>query len=132
MKKMTLITSLLFLFVICSAPDIGCLYIAKSEPVSFYDPLIKAINTVEVGDGSVLFNPVEMAVGYFQIRPVRVEDYNKLRGTKYKLEDFYDYKLSREMFLFYARGKTYERAAKDWNGSGKMTIEYWNKVRREL
>jgi hypothetical protein len=132
MKKMTLLTSLLLIFTICSAPEIRSLAVSEPVVINYYDPLIRAINTVEVGDGSILYNPIEQAVGYFQIRPVRVEDYNKLKGTSYVLEDFYDYDLSREMFLYYARGKTYEKAAKDWNGSGSMTIEYWNKVRALL
>jgi hypothetical protein len=132
MKKMTAIISLLLIFTICTAPEFRALAVLWPEVINYYDPLVRAVTAVEVGDGSDLYNEKEDAVGYFQIRPVRVEHYNKLRGTDYKLEDFYDYDLSREMFLYYAHGKTYERAAKDWNGSGHKTIEYWNKVRARL
>lgn len=37
-----------------------------------------------------------------------------------------------EMFVYFAQGKTMERAAKDWNGSGAMTEIYWNKVKAIL
>ena len=129
---MILTASLLFLFALCLAPEYKTLYVVKADPVNFYDPLIRALILVEVGNGSVLFNPLENAVGWFQIRPIRLEHYNKLRGTSYKLEDFYDYKLSKEMFLYYAHGKDWEHAARDWNGSGHKTLEYWEKIKKLL
>ena len=129
MKK--LIVFILFFFTLRAyAPELNCFYIFQI--VVNYDPLIKAVNIVEVGDGNDLYNEVENAVGWFQIRQIRVEDYNKRRGTNYKLEDFYDYELSKEMFLYYAKGKTFEQAAKDWNGSGPKTIDYWNLVKARL
>ena len=129
---MILTSSFLFLFALCLAPEYKTLYVAKADPVNFYDPLIRALILVEVGNGSILFNPLENAVGWFQIRPIRLEHYNKLRGTNYKLEDFYDYDLSKEMFLYYAHGKDWEHAARDWNGSGHKTLEYWEKIKKLL
>lgn len=96
------------------------------------EPLIKAVTWVEVADGRDLYNEAENAVGWFQIRQIRVDHYNYLTGSDYKLEDFYDYELSREMFIYFARGKTFEQAAKDWNGSGVMTESYWQKVKSAL
>jgi hypothetical protein len=93
-----------------------------------YEVLIKAVTWVESAHGRYTYNAKENAVGWFQIRQIRVDDYNKRVGASYKLEQFFDYDLSREMFLYYAQGKSFEQAAKNWNGSGRMIIEYWNKV----
>lgn len=123
---------LAMLFSVLTAPPDRRLVVVKDEGISFYEPLIKAVTFVESVDGKYLYNPKENAVGWFQIRQVRVDDYNKLTGLKYALNDFYDYDLSREMFLYYAKGKSYEKAAKSWNGSGKKTIAYWKKVKARL
>lgn len=97
-----------------------------------YDPLVVAIDWVESGGGKCVYNPKENAVGRLQIRQCRVDHYNQLKRTHYKLKDFFNYALSREMFLFFAKGKSYEWAARRWNGSGPMTIVYWNKVKAKL
>ena len=132
MKRM-LITSLIFMtFMICLAPKYKSFPIIIQEGIQMYDPLIKAINWVEVQNGEDLYNELEGAVGWFQIRQCRVDDYNKRVNSNYKLEDFYDYELSKKMFLYYAQGKTFEKAAKDWNGSGPMTLDYWKKVKSKL
>jgi len=46
---------------------------------------------VETNNGKCLYNEFEGAVGYFQIRQVRVDDYTRLRGTKYALKQLPDY-----------------------------------------
>ena len=47
------------------------------------------------------------------------------------MKDCYRLRISKEIFLYYARilGPDYEIIAKRWNGSGEMTIEYWEKVK---
>ena len=111
------------------APGFDCLVIARTEPLNYYDKLIKAVVMVETNNGKCLYNEFEGAVGYFQIRQVRVDDYNRLRGTKYALNDFYDYELSRKVFLYFTRGRSYREVAKTWNGSGELTEVYWKKVK---
>lgn len=123
-----LLLSCKFLF----APGFTELCIFKSEAMNSYEPLLKAITWIESHDGKNVYNAKEGAVGWFQIRQCRIDHYNKLTGSNYNLEDCYDYELSREIFLYFAQGKTYEQAAKNWNGSGKMTIDYWNKVKAKL
>ena len=113
-------------------PEHLCLYIEKAEGINHYEPLIKAITRYESFNGVYVWNAKEEAVGWFQIRPCRVDAYNKATGSHYILTDFYDYNLSRKMFLFYAHGKSYEQASKDWNGSGKMTIDYWKHIKTLL
>lgn len=132
MKKILLLITFLLLTINLLAPNEKVLYIEERNAINYYDPLIVAITWVESKHGLYIWNPEEEAVGQFQIRPIRVNDYNRRTNSNYKLEDFYDYELSKKMFLYFAAGKTYEQAAKDWNGSGKMTIEYWKKVKNEL
>jgi len=132
MIKMTLIIILIFMFLPARCPEFRTLPIERMEPISRYGKLIKAIVKVESQSGKYLYNLKEQAVGAFQIRQIRVDDYNKRLGTKYVLKDFYGYNLSRKMFLYYADGKDYETASKNWNGSGRMTIEYWKKVKKYL
>ena len=132
MRKMFTIILILMLTIPVFAPSEKVLYLLKPEAINYYNPLIKALTWVEVRDGKILYNPLEDAVGYFQIRPIRVEHYNKLTGSNYKLEDFYDYELSRKMFLYYTKGRSYEEVARSWNGSGPKTIEYWKKVQKVL
>lgn len=132
MKKMMLTILLTTITLMLPAPGVRSFMVIKDEPINYYEPLIKALTWVEVRDGHDLYNEIENAVGWFQIRQIRVDDYNKRLGTNFVLTDFYDYDLSREMFLYFARGKSYEQAAKNWNGSGPMTIDYWDKVKARL
>jgi len=98
-----------------------------------YDLLIEAITFVESSHGVNVYNASEQAVGWFQIRQIRVDDYNRRTGSSYKLNDFYDYELSREMFIYYAKMyNSWEEIARRWNGSGAMTTIYWNKVNNYL
>jgi hypothetical protein len=132
MKRILFIILLSTICIKLLAPVEKVFYIEQRDSINYYDPLVKALTWVESRHGLFVWNPKEEAVGYFQIRPIRVNDYNKRTNSNYRLEDFYDYELSKKMFLYYASGKSYEKAAKDWNGSGRMTIEYWKKVRIEL
>jgi hypothetical protein len=47
----------------------------------------------------------------------------------------YDYDTSEKVFLYYASELgpyKFERIAKNWNGSGIKTIQYWRQVRKYL
>lgn len=122
----------IMLFSSLAAPPANTLMVFRSEGVNKYEPLIKAVVIVESNNGKYLYNAKERAVGWFQIRQVRVDDYNRRTGLKHALNDFYDYDLSRKMFLYYASGKNFEQAAKSWNGSGSMTKAYWKRVKKHL
>lgn len=99
-----------------------------------YNPLMEAIGWFETQNIDSAYNPKEEAYGRFQIRrsSKRVEHYNLKTGKNYTYEDMFDFQKSREVFLYYAVGKTYEQAAKDWNGSGIMTIIYWMNINNIL
>ncbi len=117
------------------APSRESLVIFKSSPVEPYKRLIHAIGIVETACDTLSYNPDEQATGYFQIRPVRLEDFNKRTGKNYKMKDLFSYKISEEIFLYYARmigPYDFEKIARRWNGSGKKTFHYWERVKRYL
>jgi hypothetical protein len=131
-----------FMSLVSFAPDIKVTYISKSEPIvvtelSNYDSLINAISKYESNNNDTIVNrrfipgtsEREMATGRLQIRSCRVEHYNKLTGKNYTLNDMCDFRKAREVFLYFAKGKTYEQAAKSWNGSGPLTVIYWEKIK---
>jgi hypothetical protein len=126
----------LFLFTQkAGAPDNKVAYILISEPVDAYERLIKAVVMVESFGDTMSYNLTEQAFGAFQIRPIRLRDYNLRTGSKYKSEDCFNYKISKEIFLYYARQTSYlqyETIARNWNGSGATTLDYWDKVKSHL
>jgi hypothetical protein len=76
-----------------------------------------------------------MAAGYFQIRPIRLIDYNKRTGSYYTRKDLFNYKVSEKIFLYYASQigpYDLEQIARKWNGSGRNTIYYWSRVKKYL
>ncbi len=103
-----------------------------------YARVLPAIEMVEssgranaVGDGG-------KAVGILQIRPVMVEDVNRILGEdRYTLADRLDPAKSREMFRVYsdhyAKCGDAEKVARNWNGGPRghrkaATLAYWRKV----
>jgi hypothetical protein len=134
-KKIVSITLLLLFAFKAFAPSSASLVIIDKQPVEPFKSLIKAIGMVETKYDTLAYNPVEEAVGYFQIRPIRVEDYNKRTGNNYTKNDLFDYKISEKIFLYYASQigpYNFEKIAKNWNGSGKSTIQYWKQVKKFL
>ena len=133
--KCILIVFLLLFTRKAVAPYDKVVYIAFSEPIDPYERLISAIVKVESLGDPLAYNITEQAIGAFQIRPIRLLDYNQRTGNRYKTEDCYNYKISRKIFLYYANQKgfqQYETIAKNWNGSGATTVDYWEKVKSHL
>ena len=132
-------TILIITLAFCSlltAPPYTSLYIERAIEFNYYTPLIKAVVMVESCNGKYTYNAEEGAVGWFQIRNCRVQEYNKEKGTNYVLTDFYNYELSREMFLHYTRGRDYETIARAWcageAGTKKASEKYWKKIMSQL
>lgn len=135
LRKVILVAVLLLLSYKALAPNRASLLIVASEPVKPYERLIHAIGMVETKCDTFAYNPVEQAVGYFQIRPIRLEDYNKRTGNRYKMKDLYNYKISEKIFLYYATRigpYDFEKISRNWNGSGRKTYYYWNRVKKQL
>jgi hypothetical protein len=140
MIKLRSLKSIIIIFFLlhtikAGAPDDKVAYIIMSEPVDAYDRLINAVVQVESIGNTMANNLLEEAFGAFQIRPIRLLDYNQRTGNKYKMEDCYNYNISKKIFLYYANQigfPEYEKIAKNWNGSGETTLEYWEKVKSYL
>lgn len=145
MKKKFLITFSLFILMLgtATAPPTNTIFIPEPTHITYYDagsyrPLMDAIFKYESGCNPFAWNKNEDAVGGFQIRQNRLDHYNILNGTSYKLEDCYDIELSKKIFLYFTTHdhngrkippKSWEQAAKNWNGSGPKTETYWNNVK---
>jgi hypothetical protein len=135
MKKMIVIICLSLLSLNLFAPTANALIIEPANSVNPFGKLIYAVGMVETKLDTLAYNPEEEAVGYFQIRPIRLKDYNQRTGNRYKKKDLYDYYVSEKIFLYYASQigpYNFEKIAKNWNGSGIKTKQYWKKVRKHL
>ena len=133
--KCVLVVFFLFFSARATSPDTKFVFIPAPEPVDGYGRLIKAVVQVESKGDTLAFNPKERAIGAFQIRPIRLKDYNRRTGKNYKQEDCYNYEISKEIFLYYAKKHKYpdfESIARSWNGSGRSTLAYWQKVKAFL
>jgi hypothetical protein len=135
MKKIIFIKFLLIFAPQAFAPFHESITILYSPPIKPYEKLIYAIGMTETKGDTLAYNNIEKAVGYFQIRPIRLEDYNTRTGNSYKLNDMFNYKTAEKVFLYYASQigpYNFEKIARNWNGSGPRTIHYWNRVKKYL
>jgi hypothetical protein len=133
--KNLFIISFIILPLRAAAPDITVAHISPAEPICPYVRIMKAVVDVESNGDTTAFNADEGAIGAFQIRSIRVRDYNRRTGSNIKPEDCYSFSVSQRIFLFYAEEigyRDYEKIAKNWNGSGKATEVYWERVRSKL
>jgi hypothetical protein len=109
------------------------LYIITPEPIQPYAKIVYAIGMVEGNCDTLSYNPKEEATGYFQIRPIRLRDYNQRTQSHYTINDMYDYRKANKVFMYYAtqyRYDDYKGIAKDWNKS--KTNRYYLKVKKYL
>lgn len=149
MKLFSIMVFLLFMNLpVAFCPNIKTIYIPTSSPIinkpiytASYEPLIRAIFRYESHNDTLAYNPNEEAYGGLQIRPCRLNHFNKLTGLNYTLIDMYDFNKAKEVFLYFAthngsgkpvKGKSYEQVARNWNGSGKLTEIYWNNIQHLL
>jgi hypothetical protein len=140
MIKLRSLKSIIIIFFLlhtikAGAPDDKVVYIIMSKPVDAYERLINAVVKVESIGDTMANNLFEEAIGAFQIRPIRLLDYNQRTGNKYKMEDCYNYNISKKIFLYYANQigfPEYEKIAKSWNGAGETNLDYWEKVKSYL
>jgi hypothetical protein len=135
MKKLFFIVFLISLTIRVIAPNQNFLLIPEPPPIEPYKQLIYAVGMVEGMGDTTAYNVREMAAGYFQIRPIRVEDYNNRTGNQYTLNDMFNYEISEKVFLYFASQigpYDLEKIARNWNGSGAKTIEYWERIKEYL
>jgi hypothetical protein len=135
MKKVLLIIIFLLSALRVVAPVQKAIFVPHSPPVEPFKKLIHAVGMVEAKGDTTAFNKIEQAVGFFQIRPIRVKDYNRRTGSRYTLKDMFDYEISEKVFLYYASRigpYNFEKIAKNWNGSGVKTLDYWKRIKKHL
>jgi len=118
-----------------SAPDWKSLTIFELAPVEPYKQLVFAVGMVETKGDTLAYNPLEEAAGYFQIRPIRLMDYNSRTGSNYSQHDLFNFVTSEKIFLYFADQigpYNLEQIARRWNGSGHQTINYWDRIKQYL
>ena len=131
LMRKTLITFLLLTSKLLFAPAHEQLTIPAGIKIEPYEALIEAVVMVESGGDVMAYNRKEQACGAFQVRPIRLRDYNLSTGSHYKLTDMYDYETAKKVFLYYCQGD-YETVSRNWNGSGPKTDDYWDKIKAIL
>jgi hypothetical protein len=136
LRKIIYLIFLLLSFTLrASAPGTNFITIFDFPPIEPYKQLVLAIGIVETRSDTIAYNCIEEAAGYFQIRPIRLLDYNKRTGSNYTKKDLFNYEISEKIFLFYADQigpYDFELIARKWNGNGRLTINYWNKIKMYL
>jgi hypothetical protein len=135
-RKILIVLILLTVFWLrATAPFCDYLIIPVAPPLNPYIPLMQAVGMVETNNDTLAYNQEEQATGYFQIRPIRLKEYNRLTGNSYTLNEMYNYKISEEIFLYFADQigpYDFEQIARKWNGSGRMTTAYWKRIKAIL
>lgn len=135
-RKSAIIFFVLFSFSLkVTAPSWQSLTIIQVPPVEPYKNLIYAIGMVETAHDTLAFNPIEDARGIFQIRPIRLIDYNRRTHSNYTRQDLFKYEISEKIFLYFASQigpNNLELIARKWNGSGHLTNTYWDRIKHYL
>ena len=132
MKKKMITTLLSLLPLFCFAPEINMINIPVGVKIEPFKALLHATGVVESNNNNLALNEKEQSFGALQIRAIRLEDYQRRTGVRYQLTDMYDYEKAKEIFLYYASKHgpyQIEQISRRWNGSGKMTDAYWDKIR---
>ena len=113
----------------------------SNAPALVADNLIDAVIHVESRGDINAHNVGEDAVGVLQIRPIMVQEVNRVLGfDKYTLQDRWDKQKSIEMFNVIRENTpnpTNEKVARNWNGGPNgyrknSTLKYWDKVQNQL
>ena len=126
----------IYLFQPTSSPD----GVARSNT------LVDAVMYVESRNNPNAWNKREDACGVLQIRPIMINDVNRILSKKntpkvYTLNDRWNKTKSIEIFYiiqkYYSPNGTPERIARVWNGGPNgykkpQTLAYWHKVKQQL
>ena len=134
MKMITLTLVFLSLTLSLKAPSDTRLVIVRAESVRPYEAIIRAVTTIESSNGANLLNKGEMAVGWFGIRPIRLQDYNERTGKSITLDQCYSYEVGEMNFLYYASQIDYrdiKAICISWNGQSKRNL-YYKKILKVL
>jgi hypothetical protein len=135
LRKLIFTAMFLLLGLRVVAPENNSLTIFKSPVIKPFSVLMYATAMVETMGNTLAYNELENAVGIFQIRQVRIDEYNRRTGSKYILTDMFDPANSEKVFLYFASQAgpyNLEKISKAWNGSGPLTDLYWKRIKEYL
>ena len=136
MKRSIIVMFLALLYLSAGCPTyIPTLIIVRKACFKPLETLSISVAWVESSNNPNALNRTENAIGLFQIRTIRLKDYNQRNGTHYKMKDCYDPQINKMIWLFYASKfypTDYEGVCKAWNGRGKSNRDYWAKVKKRL
>jgi hypothetical protein len=136
LKKIKIVCFILLSFSLeVSAPSEKIITVLKLAPIEPYKQLAFAVGMVETKGDTLAYNPLEEATGIFQIRPIRLIDYNKRTGSNYTRNDLFNFEISEKIFLYFADQVgpyNMEHIARKWNGSGHLTTNYWYRIKQYL
>jgi hypothetical protein len=121
-------------FEILTAPPNKTLCIFEGERINPYIRILKAITDIESSNGVILLNKKENAVGWFGIRPIRLNDYNIKTGKHITLKQCYDYEIGKMICMYYISQVDYrdiKGVAVAWNGKSKEN-KYYQKLKNKL
>ena len=133
--RLLLIILFLALFSPIQTVSLKVVPIPISEAVNPFESIIRAIVTVESGNDNLAHNISEDSRGAFQIRKIRIDDFNNRTGKSYTHDQCFDYEISKQIFLYYASQigpGNIDKIIMRWNGKGKMAEEYLKKVKKHL
>ncbi len=123
MKKLLLLLCFGIISAIAGTPhDIKVIYLPFEPPYRPFKTLYQAQGHVESSQRDSALNREEQAYGRVQIRAIRLRDFNRRTGKSYTLQDCYNEKISKEVWLFYATQFHYTEnmaISKAWNGKCK-------------
>lgn len=134
-RKLIFIVTFLLMSFRVAAPEANSFTIFEYPGIFAFTDLMYATAMVETMGNPLAYNEFENAVGIFQIRQVRIDEYNRRTGNNFALSDMYDPELSEKVFLYFAAHYgpyNLEKIAKSWNGSGPMTELYWKRIKEYL
>lgn len=135
LRKLLFIVFFLLAGLRVVAPEDNALLISESPCIRPFSDLLYATAMVETMGNTLAYNEFENAVGIYQIRQVRIDEYNRRTGRDYTLADMFDPELSAKVYLYFASQAgpyNLERIARAWNGSGPMTELYWKRIKEYL
>ena len=92
-----------------------------------------AVCMIESSNNANAHNISEDSRGIAQIRAIKVADYNRLTGSNIQHDDCFDIEISRMIFFHHC--KQYDdiwEAVRRWNGDGKLSFEYVDKIKKTI
>jgi len=135
LRKLIFIFTFFLIGFKVSAPEANSFIIYEYPGIGAFTNLMYATAMVETMGNPLSYNEFENAVGIFQIRQVRIDEYNRRTGNNLTLKEMFDPRLSEKVFLYFAAHYgpyKFEKIAKSWNGSGPMTELYWKRIKEYL